>query len=104
MTVASLQFLAFLASAHVVHSALPERWRAGFLLAASWAFYAVAGGLHLLFALLVATAVAASAGLQLGGDKPLAHRRTVFWAAVDVDYASGIAKNVAGSGPSTFVM
>jgi D-alanyl-lipoteichoic acid acyltransferase DltB (MBOAT superfamily) len=87
MTVASLQFLAFLASAHVVHSALPERWRAGFLLAASWAFYAVAGGLHLLFALLVATAVAASAGLQLGGDKPLAHRRTVFWAAVAAELA-----------------
>jgi alginate O-acetyltransferase complex protein AlgI len=60
----SLRFLGFLAAAAAVHGALPARFRAPFLLAASYAYYAAWSPEHALL-LLAATAVAYAAARRL---------------------------------------
>lgn len=82
----SLRFLAFLFAAAAVYRLAPARWRAGWLLAASYLYYAAWSPAHAAL-LLAATLVAYAAGLRLakapdGGTKTVALALLVLLASL----------------------
>jgi alginate O-acetyltransferase complex protein AlgI len=86
----SLRFLGFLAAAAAVHAALPARFRAFFLLAASYAYYAAWSPEHALL-LLAATAVAYGAARRQGEAALYGALIALLGALAICKYGPGIA-------------
>jgi alginate O-acetyltransferase complex protein AlgI len=82
----SIEFLGFVGATWLVFAALPDRLRWAWLLAVSYAFYALLRAPHLLAVLLAVTGVAYVAGLAVERAAERA-RRVAFWSAVCVELA-----------------
>lgn len=83
----SIEFLGFLGATWFVFAILPDRLRWAWLLAASYAFYALLWAPYLLVVLLAVTACAYGAALALGRAAAERTRSAIFWSGVCVELA-----------------